>query len=92
MGFLAVIIAQVLDPVRAGLVALVLIFAKLAALGAMRWSIALLGLGLVAVVLPQVALGLHGDQAVDAAIFGLLSNAILAGIVISVWRLFRHWF
>lgn len=90
MGFLAVLLAQVLDPIRAALVAVVMLIAGRAENKALSYALFLAGLALVAFAVPQF-LSMRGEIALRSTLIGLFANAIQAGIIYGLWQASRRW-
>lgn len=89
MGVIAIIVAQVLDPVRIVALALTVWLSRLVVQPALRWLILLVGVVLVAVVISQVVLGHTGQFATLSTTAGFVSNAVIVAIILGLRRLLR---
>lgn len=89
MALLALLIAQVLDPIRWAFVAAVMLatFAIRSRIG--RWLAIGVSLFVLAVALPQMFLGMSGDEAADMALLGMTANVFLALTFVGLVRLAR---
>ncbi|TPM89866.1 hypothetical protein [Mesorhizobium sp. B2-1-3A] len=90
MGLLAIIVAQVLDPVR--VIGLLVLFGltRLAENKGTGWFALAVGYLLISIVWPGILNGWTGPLAAMRFVAGFLSNAIILGLAFLVTRLWRR--
>ena len=89
MLLLAIVTAQVLDPVRIVVLGIVFGLARLAADRTVGQLGLVIGAVIVAFVFPFLVLGQTGMLAQMSALAGLLANAIIIAVLMGLTRLWR---
>ena len=89
MGFDDILLAQLLDPFRIGLIVVLVITAARTSATVGNWVPLALGVVFVAVLIPMT-LGSGGEQQAAQIALGLVSNAIILAIVLAAKGRFRH--
>ncbi len=82
MGFDNILLAQLLDPFRIGLIVVLVITAARTSANVGNWVPLVLGIVFVAVLIPMT-LGSEEEQKVAQMALGLVSNAIILAIVLA---------
>jgi hypothetical protein len=89
MGFLAVVVAQILDPIR--IVALLVLFglSSVAENRGARWFGLAVGYLLISIVWPGILTGYAGPLGAMTFSAGLISNAVILGLMLLAAKLWR---
>ena len=88
----AIVIAQILDPLRILLVGIAYFLSRLVKRPGMGWLGLLAAIVVIAAGFPFVILGQSGDIAWTTAAIGVISNALIAGAMAGLLRLQRRFF
>ncbi|MBZ9799174.1 hypothetical protein [Mesorhizobium sp. ES1-4] len=88
----AIVIAQILDPLRILLVAIAYFLSRLASRPGVGWLGLVVAIVALAVGYPPVILGQSGDIAWISGAVGVISNALVAAVVAGLLRLQRRFF
>jgi hypothetical protein len=88
----AIVIAQILDPLRILLVGIAYFLSRVAKRPNVGWLGLLVAIVVIAAGFPFVVFGQSGDIAWTTAAIGVISNALIAGAVAGLLRLQRLFF
>lgn len=88
----AIVIAQILDPLRIVLVGIAYFLSRLIKRPGMGWLGLLAAIVVIAAGFPFVIFGQSGDIAWTTAAIGVISNALIAGAMAGLLRLQRRFF
>jgi len=92
MLLIAIVIAQMLDPLRILLVGIAYFLSRLVKRPGMGWLGLLAAIVVIAAGFPFVILGQSGYIAWTTAAIGVISNALIAGAIAGLQRLQRRFF
>jgi hypothetical protein len=93
MGALAVLVAQIVDPIRIIAVASLLFLCRLATNRGAGWLALIVGIVVLAWFFAFVMLGQQtGDPAWNSAAVGVISNAVIVAILLGLLSLYRRFF
>lgn len=88
----AIVITQILDPLRILLVGIAYFLSRLVKRPGMGWLGLLAAIVVIAAGFPFVILGQSGDIAWTTAAIGVISNALIAAAMAGLLRLQRRFF
>ncbi|BAV47283.1 hypothetical protein MLTONO_2380 [Mesorhizobium loti] len=88
----AIVITQILDPLRILLVGIAYFLSRLVKRPGMGWLGLLAAIVAIATGFPFVIFGQSGDVAWTTAAIGVISNALIAGAMAGLLRLQRRFF
>ena len=88
----AIVIAQILDPLRILLVGIAYFLSRLVKRPGMGWLGLLAAIVVIAAGFPFVILGQSGDIAWTTAAIGVISNALIVAALAGLLRLQRRFF
>ncbi len=86
----AIIIAQILDPVRIILVGIAFFACRLAERQGAGWLALIVALAAIAAFFPFVIFGQTGDAAWITAAVGVISNALIVLVLAGLQKLYRR--
>jgi hypothetical protein len=88
----AIVIAQILDPLRILLVGIAYFLSRVAKRPSIGWLGLFVAIVVIAAGFPFMVFGQSGDIAWTTAAIGVISNALIAGAVAGLLRLQRLFF
>ncbi|RWE29592.1 MAG: hypothetical protein EOS78_29735 [Mesorhizobium sp.] len=88
----AIVIAQILDPLRIVLIAIAYFLSLRVKQPSVSWLGLVAAIVIIAIGYPFVVLGQSGDIAWMSGAVGVISNALIAAVVAGILRLQRRFF